>query len=496
LADPLVITLPYKFSARSYQDKFVQAMNTRRNACLVWHRRAGKDKTALNFLIARAWAHRVGTYYYFFPTYAQGKKILWDGMDKEGMPFLHHFPEPLVESTNENEMQVKLRNGSIIQIIGTDKIDSIVGTNPIGCVFTEYAIQNPKAYDYVRPILAENDGWAVFCYTPRGKNHGYKLWRAAQDNPAWYTSLLTVEDTLRDSPAELAANPVPLPVTSPTAVDEERRSGMSEELIQQEFYCSFEGAMEGSYYGDLIARARLENRFLSESQYANLGLYNPSTVRVGWDLGIDDSTALIFERILPNGAPIIVGYYENQGQGLDFYRNYLLKRGFKYDLHFWPWDAQVREWSSGKTRYQYATSPEMGFTSHGPLGPIYVLPKIHNLADGINGTRTYLAKCYFLNTPEVGTLVDRLVSYRRVFDDKLGVWSTLPLHDWTSHGADAMRYLAQGWHELAKGPLPEHAESEFNPQVLLQEYKQSLFGHGMLAEAEHHFNPYSTPGGA
>lgn len=487
-----LLTIPYKFQPRSYQSDFVNAMyEGKRNAALVWHRRAGKDKTALNFMCARAFHHRVGTYYYFFPTYAQGKKIIWDGMDAAGQPFLTHFPPAIVTDTNENEMQVKLTNGSIVQIIGTDKIDSIVGTNPIGCIFSEYAIQNPKAYDYVRPILAENDGWAVFCYTPRGKNHGHKLWAAATQDPDWYTSLRTVDDTFRDSPLELAKYGGLTHVVSPDMVAKERRSGMSEELIQQEFYCSFEGAMEGAYYGDLIARARMEGRFISEAQLAATGLYNPSRERVAWDLGIDDATALVFEKILPNGVPVICDYYENHGQGLEFYRKVLMDRKAKYDLHFWPWDAGVREWSSGKTRYQYATSPEMGFTQGGPCGPIYVLPKIPNLADGINGTRMYLSKCYFLDTPNVNKLVDRLVSYRRTWDDKTQTWSTLPLHDWTSHGADATRYLAQGWFELAKGMLAEHADTTFSPLALLQEYKQSLLGGGMLTHAEFNFNPYT-----
>lgn len=153
-------------------------MHEKHRAVLVWHRRAGKDKTTLNFTIMKM-LQRVGLYYYFLPTYAQGKKIIWDGIGSDGFAFMQHFPNYLVAGRSETEMQVTFRNGSVFQVIGTDKIDSIVGTNPIGCIFSEYSLQNPKAWDLTRPILGENGGWAVFVYTPRGKNHGHRLFELA-----------------------------------------------------------------------------------------------------------------------------------------------------------------------------------------------------------------------------------------------------------------------------------------------------------------------------
>ena len=117
-------------------------------------------------------------------------------------------------------MKIRLKNGSLFQLIGSDNIDSIVGTNPVGCVFSEYAIQDPQGWDYIRPILRENKGWVLFPYTPRGKNHGYDMFHMAQNNPDWYCSKLTIEDT---------------GVMSHKDIDEERRAGMDEELIQQEF---------------------------------------------------------------------------------------------------------------------------------------------------------------------------------------------------------------------------------------------------------------------
>ena len=179
-----VIQLPFHFKPRPYQLPFFRAMDGGlKRAVLVHHRRAGKDKSAFNFMVKEAFK-RVGIYYYFFPTYNQGRKVLWDGIDKDGFRFLDHIPKEVRKGDpNQTEMKQMLINGSMIQIVGSDNVDTIVGTNPVGCVFSEYPLQDPSGWDFVRPILRENGGWAVFCYTPRGKNHGYDLYAMAKDNP-------------------------------------------------------------------------------------------------------------------------------------------------------------------------------------------------------------------------------------------------------------------------------------------------------------------------
>ena len=220
--------------------------------------RSGKDKTDLNFTISRMFPEnggRIGTYFHLFPTYAQAKKVVWDAYDRDGFKVTDHFPAALVASKNESELQITLINGSIYQLIGTDKIDSIVGTNPAGCVFSEYALQNPRAWDLLTPILVENDGWAIFNTTPRGHNHAKRMFDAALNDPAWYCSLLTVNDTFKPDGARVVTD----------AQIDERRHGpqpMSEELIQQEFYCSFEGFQEGSYYVKQLRRAREDRRII------------------------------------------------------------------------------------------------------------------------------------------------------------------------------------------------------------------------------------------
>lgn len=442
------IQIPWKYSPRSYQQTFLQAMKHKRRAVLVWHRRAGKDKTTLNFTILKM-LERKGLYYYFFPTYAQGKKILWDGLGRDGFRFMEHFPgwlnpgarDSLVSQVWQDDMKIELSNGSIFQIIGTDKMDSIVGTNPVGCIFSEYSLQNPKAYDLVRPILRENQGWAVFVYTPRGKNHGHRLYMRVKDNPDWYSSMLTVDMTRRDAPGEDNSQ-----VVTPSDIDDDRKEGMSEALIQQEYFCDFEGAIEGAYYADAIARMKKENRLI-------LTPHDPALlVDTAWDLGIDDSTAIIFTQTAIGGQVLrVVDYYENNGYGLEHYVKYLREKDYAYGIDYMPHDLKVREWGTGKTRYQQAVS--LG------LHPV-VVTKL-SVEDGIQAVRRLLPRVY-MDPDRCARLHDAVVSYHREFDEKLQVWGK-PVHDWSSHAADALRYRAIAWQEMPQGRRPTRADTWFHP---------------------------------
>ena len=168
-------------------------------------------------------AKHPGNYYYFFPTYQQAKKVIWEGKTKDGTPFLDYFPKELIENKNDTELKIKLKTGSLFQLIGTDNIDSVVGTNPIGCVFAEYSLQNPKAWDYIRPILAENGGWAIFNFTPRGRNHGWKILQQAKESEKWFWEVLSVDQTK---------------AISQDVLDQEKLE-MPQDLFRQEYYCEF-----------------------------------------------------------------------------------------------------------------------------------------------------------------------------------------------------------------------------------------------------------------
>ncbi len=408
------IRLPYHYQPRPYQLPLLRALDGgKRRAIACWHRRAGKDITLLNFAIKSAF-ERVGTYFHFFPTYNQGRKVLWDGRERDGFPFMSHIPAELVQGSNSQQMQVKLINDSIYQIVGTDNIDSIVGTNPVGCIFSEYAVQDPRAWEYIRPILRENGGWAVFDYTPRGKNHGWTLYQMARDNPDWFTSLLTVDDT---------------GVLTSADIDAERREGMDEDLIQQEYYCSFEGARQGAYYSAQLKLAEKEGRLTSVP-------YEPiAGVQTWWDLGIGDSTAIWFTQTIGREVRVI-DYLEASGEGLGYYAKALAAKGYVYDLkgaHHAPHDIEVRELGTGRSRLE--TAAGLGIDFH-------VVPRL-GIDDGIEATRSFLSRCYF-DKSRCERGLNCLWSYHKDYDEKLKVFRSQPCHDWSSHGADAFRYLAVG----------------------------------------------------
>lgn len=261
-----------------------------KRAVLIWHRRSGKDKSVLQLVIKRM-VERVGTYYYIFPTYNQGRKALWDGIDREGFKLMNHFPNEIVTKRNESEMRVELFNGSAFQIIGCDNIDNIVGTNPVGVVFSEYPLGKQEAWDFIRPILAENDGWVVWCFTPRGMNHGWKILQQAQAEPNWFSQVLTVDDTH---------------AISAEVLEEERRQ-MPEDLFHQEYYCQFlEGA--GQFFKNIEA-CIYNDKFVPEDQ--RFKVTQGKIFRLGVDLGKHQDFTVITPIDL---TTFKVGLYERFNQ--------------------------------------------------------------------------------------------------------------------------------------------------------------------------------------
>ena len=425
------IEIPHQFIARDYQKPiFVARKMGIKRFVLVWHRRAGKEKTCWNYTIMEAFK-KVGTYYYFFPTFSQGRKVLWDFIDKDGFRVLEHIPQVLLAGKpNSTEMKIRLKNGSVIQIIGTDNIDSIVGTNPIGCVFSEFSLQSPEAWSLIRPILTENDGWSIFNFTPRGQNHAKELYDMAKGNDKWFTQLLTVKDTGIISEADIQA---------------ERDAGMSEDFIQQEFYCSFTLGVEGSYYAKYMEDCR------SEKRIGNVLHSKQSRVYTAWDIGFGDSCAIIFYQII--GQEIhIIDYYENNGEGFPHYAEHLKNKPYIYAEHFGPHDIDSHAFSSGLSTREVASELGIRFVTLQTL-------KL-KIEDGIEALRGIFPRIW-IHEKTCGNLIKALENYRKEFDTKHNVYKTRPVHDWASHGADAMRYLAiavKKYVDSNKGPDDDEVE--------------------------------------
>lgn len=407
------LEIPYNYKARDYQVGFWEQMRDKKRAILVWHRRAGKEKTCWNYLVAQA-IKKPGIYYYLFPHFSQGRKILWDGGDKAGFRFLNHIPKELIDGNiNSTEMKLRLKSGSLIQIIGTNNMDSIVGTNPIGCVFSEYSLQDPNAWTLIRPILRENGGWAVFNFTPRGANHAKELLDMAEKRDDWFTQVLTVEDTKAISAAD---------------IQKERDEGMSEDMIQQEYYCSFTLGVEGSYYSRYIQQAKDEERI-------GYVPYNKQMrVNTAWDIGYGDSCAIVFFQVVGDAIRII-DYYENNGEGLPHYAEKIFKKPYLYDRHFAPHDIDSHAFSSGMS------AKEVGYT----LGINFVtLPTLKiRVEEGIEAVRGLFPR-FYIDQNNCKHLIKCLENYRKEYDADREVYKEKPRHDKFSHGSDAIRYMAIG----------------------------------------------------
>ena len=429
------VKVPCDWTPREYQLPLFQYLESGgKRAICVWHRRAGKDLTGINWISVCS-IMRPGLYWHLFPTYNQGRKIAWEGMTKAGRKFLDHFPKENISAINNTEMRVTFKTGSIYQVVGSDNPDRLVGANPVGIILSEYALQDPRAWDYIRPILLENEGWAVFIYTPRGRNHGYTLLNHAKKNPKWFTQVLSVNDTM---------------AVKEEAIDEERMAGMPEELIQQEFFCSFDAALVGAYYGNYMSHALDTGR---------IGLYpydSQLMVNTAWDLGIGDQTVILFYQI--HGLQIrIIDCYSNSGEGLSHYIN-VLETGhraqYAYGNHYAPHDIKVKDLSTGRTRLETAQSLGLRFR---------VVPKV-SIEDGIEAVRSIMSRIYWNEDKNTEHLIEAARQYRKEWDDKKRCFNDRPYHDWTSDFMDALRYLALSVKRESqrREPLPTHAVHEYN----------------------------------
>lgn len=456
------IELPYNYEPRDYQLPVWRHMEKQEDglrAACEWHRRAGKDLFAINLAMVKS-QERVGVYWHVLPTYKQARNIVWNGFTKEGKAFLDYIPEELIASKNATEMRVTLKNKSIYQLVGADNINLLVGTNPIGVIMSEWSLHDPRAWDYLRPILAENGGWALFIYTMRGKNHGYTFGQnakklQAEGNKKWFYEKLVAgsQGTKRHDGT---------PVISDEMIQAERESGMPEELILQEFYCSADAPLVGAYYS--VQMRWLENQkstTLVDAQGIPISdrfgkhiTWDPKLpVDTWWDLGYDDSTTIWFAQHYGTEVRLI-DYYENNGESLAHYIKYLNSLPYTYGTHLAPHDISVHEYSTGITRIQAAAQLGLKFRP---------VPK-HMVEDGIESVRSMLPRCWF-NTEKCERGIAALREYQKEYNEDLKVFRSQPLHNWASHGADAFRIGAWGT-RLKRGDKKRKHRQEQDYDVL------------------------------
>jgi len=366
---------------------------------------------------------RVGTYWHMLPEATQARKAVWDAINPHtGKRRIDEaFPVALRETTRENEMFIKFKNGSTWQVVGSDNFDSLVGSPPVGVVFSEWALADPSAWAYIRPILKENGGWALFIYTPRGRNHGATFYEAAKSDPEWFAELLPATKT---------------GVFSQTDLDQEKAEYIreygqddGEGRFRQEYLCDFQAGVIGAYYTREMAAADEEGRIKA--------LRADPVVRVhtAWDLGNRDSTAIWMFQII-GGETRCLDFLESSGVGLQWYvrelNNRANMRGWVWGDDILPHDAEGLE-SQDKTRNQILQS----------LGRSTIVLPNARIHDGISAARATLRNTWF-DAENCKRGIEALRQYRKEWDDKRKVFHDRPLHDWASHPADAYRYLALG----------------------------------------------------
>jgi len=364
----------------------------------------GKTVAALNQLIKSSLENgqQSPRYAYIAPTYSQAKRVAWD--------YLTHFVRPLNADANIAELRVDFL-GRRIQLYGSDNPDSLRGQYFDGVVLDEIGDQNPKIWnEIIRPSLADRKGYCLFIGTPKGNNHFKDLFDRADKEEGWAALQFKASETKLIDEEELLS----------------ARKEMGDDKFNQEFECSFNAAVEGSYYGKIIGELEEKNRMCEITRDDLCQTY------VAWDLGMGDSTALWVAQNAGQEVRLM-DYVENHGQGLDWYVNWLKDNKWETAEQLLPHDVAVRELGTGKSRLEVLR--ESGLN-------VKVLPRL-SVDDGIQSVRRLLPRCWF-NIPQVKQGLDCLRNYRREHDEKRNVFFDKPLHDWASHGSDSFRYLALG----------------------------------------------------
>lgn len=426
-------------------------------AAAVWHRRAGKDDLALRWAF-QAMCTRKGNYWHMLPQAEQARKAIWDAINPHtGVRRIDEaFPLEARKRTRNNEMMIELHTGSIWQVVGSDNYNALVGSPPIGVVFSEWSLADPASWAYISPILRENGGWALFLYTPRGRNHGLSTYQLARSSPNWFAEVLPATLTDVFTAQELAEEL------------KERQADFGPDLGQsyfdQEYLCSFDAAVVGAIYASWIRKAEREDR---------IGLY-PAVkgypVHTAWDLGYSDATGVWYWQQLPGPEIRLVEYmqfsnkppehYAAQLYGrtieVDAYGAYVLgdeieglehRRAYQYGKHYVPHDAANKTLAAGGRSFGDQMF-KLGFN-------LDVISAVNQL-DGIQAARATLPFCTW-NRPRTQDGIDALESYHFPWDSKTKRLKDEPAHDWSSHGCDALEIIGQVWQPPSRIQKPKKA---------------------------------------
>ena len=398
------VVIPY--APRAVQRELHAQLDTHRFGVAVAHRRMGKTVLAVNHLIRAALTCPKARprFAYIAPTFTQGKQIAWD--------YLKHYTAVIPGVTvNETELRIDLPNGGQVRIYGADNPDRLRGIYLDGAVLDEYGLMQSRTFtEVVAPCLVDRQGWAFFIGTPNGKNHFWDIVRQAEGQADWFVATYRADETHLIAPEELTR----------------ARAVMSEDEYAQEFLCSFEASVKGAVYAAELSAVREQGRVATVP-------YDPRLpVDTYWDLGIGDATAIWFAQTTPSGEVRLIDYLEDASQPLTHYIGAVKTKPYVYGDHWAPHDIEVREYSTGQSRYAIAQAHGLTFR----------VGKRLPIEDGLNAVRLVLPRCWF-DTERTAQGREALLNYRYKANTRLDELDLArPEHDWASHGADAFRLLA------------------------------------------------------
>ena len=423
----MLLKLPHKFTPRPYQLEVLKAIfiDGYKNINLLMHRRAGKTILLVNIITMLA-VQKPALYICLLPQTNQARRVIWEGRGKDGIKFLDRIPQELIAKKNNASMNIELINGSIISFVGSNNFDALVGIGARAIIYDEYSLQNPLAREFLSPVLVESEGIEILVGTPRGHNHAYDAYNTALNNDEWFLRRLTVDDTFDNDGNQ---------IITPKMLERERANGKDEEIIQQEYYCSFDIGNRGAYYTREIAQAEYDNRIV------DFPIRKDIRVNTAWDIGVSDSTTIVF--FYQQGDKIyFIDYIEDNSKGVEDYiqeiENVKTRIGFsKWGYHFAPHDIRNREWgSSARTRISIAAS----------LGLHFLITPNVSVQDRIQAGRAFMRDCVFHKT-NCKHLIRCLREYMREYNEVTKVYDSKPLHNWACHGADAFTYAAVAWRD-------------------------------------------------
>jgi len=427
--DGEIIRLPF-VPFRPYQVEAAQALFIKKIKRLLLERprRSGKEVESFNFIIESA-IEDPGLYIMVYPTNVRARAVLWDGAitlmpEGRSVKFLDMIPERLVVKKNNQEMKVWMTNDSVIWIMGSDiNPDKLRGTNPRGIVYAEFAFQDPRVSYIMMPALRQNNGWMVGQSTFDGMNHFYQMIENNKDDPEWYCRVDSIINLVDADGNRYITDEM---------IEEDRRSGMPEYLIQQEYYGVVEINQETKYFAHAVKNIRETNRIVSNLLIPDANVYS------AFDIGINDCTAIVLfqvKRVNSYFRPHIIGYLEANNRDLAYYVTEIRRFCARYNLvfrdHFVPHDGQKRDFNTGKNTIDFMM--EMGESA-------FIVPRPTSKENAIEAMRRKLYLCEF-NKENTQRLIDCLSDYGKEFDDKMGTYKNRPLHNWSSHGVDAFQTM-------------------------------------------------------